>query len=260
MSKIINPLLIFIGIISFIFCNAQNRYGKVSYKDNSLKKNTSGVLYFDQNHLLYVFNNEKKAQTKIQKAIDGSTIYPANTVDSIANKSRFIYYDRLKKTFYNNIINDNVETIIKDAIKMSWTVSEESKIILGYKCYKAVGQLYGKEYEAWFTNQLDYPYGPIKINGLSGIILELNSNSLSLSIIAEKIYLNDENATKFIEDFNKNYDYSNTKTREEYDIFLINQIKKLENDINSKIPDGLQKTKFQDLNCNDCNNNTNVRD
>lgn len=253
MKKIINLLLIFILTISFIFCSAQSKYGKISYKDNSLK-NPSGVLYFDQNHSLYIFNNEKKAQATIQKTSDGSTIYPANTIDSIANKSRFIYYDRLKKTFYNNMINDNVETIIKDAIKMSWTVSEESKIILGYNCYKAVGQLYGKEYEAWFTNQLDYPYGPIKINGLSGIILELNSNSIGLNITAEKIYLDDRNVTKFIKDFNKKYNYSNTKTREEYNIILRNQIKDFENDINSKIPDGMQKTKFKDLNCNDCNN------
>ena len=229
MYKKIKYLLIFPFTMGFILCYAQNKSGKIIYtltsKDNSLK-NGGGVLYFDQNHSLYIIHTEKKEQTTITKSSDGSVIHPSNTVDSIANKTRFIYYDQVNKIFYNNIINNNTETILKDNTKISWKLTKETKKIEGYKCHKAVGKLYDIEYEVWFTEKLKFPYGPIKINGLEGIILEMNSNSIGLKISAEKIYLDHEDISDFIKEFNNKYDYSDTKTREEYDKIISNQIKK----------------------------------
>ena len=249
-------ILIFLFTLNFTLIYSQFNQGKISYKleskDHSLKKG-NGILYFNNKESIYIINNEKEL-TQIQKISDGSTVHPSNTNDSIANKPRFIYYDAKNKIFYNNIINNNIEMIIKDTVSISWNIKKDFKKILGFNCQKAIGKLNDKNYEVWFSKDLKYPYGPIKINGLNGLILELHSDDLKLSIIAENISLNDKNISNFINNFNDKYDYSNTISRSDYDKQIINYIKQTENTINNHINDETKKIKFSDLNCKDCNN------
>ena len=56
---------------------------------------------------------------------DGSIVYPSNTIDSIANKTKFIYFDNQKKIFYNNTINDDVETVIYDSLRVNWILKKD---------------------------------------------------------------------------------------------------------------------------------------
>ena len=42
--------------------------------------------------------------------------------------------------------------------------------ILGYPCHKATTHFRGRDYVAWYTEEIPYPYGPYKFGGLPGLI------------------------------------------------------------------------------------------
>lgn len=240
----------------FSFCFSQKKYGKIKYALNTKNSkiiNGGGTLYFDEGSSLYILESIKKENTKVQKQGDGTTIHPSNTIDSLANKTKFIFFDKQKGIFYNNIINNNIEVIIRDATQVNWEITNEKKTILGYKCIKAIGNLYDNNYVVWYTEKIDYPFGPIKVNSLNGMILEAYNETLDMRITAEDIFLDTENTTNYISSFIGGYDLSNTKTREQYNDFLIKQLKKLEEKINSNTHEAYNKKTFKDLNCTDCN-------
>ncbi len=55
---------------------------------------------------------------------------------------------------------------------ITWQMGEETKTVLGYNCQKATGNLYGREWIAWFTMDIPVSDGPWLLCGLPGLIME----------------------------------------------------------------------------------------
>ena len=62
--------------------------------------------------------------------------------------------------------------------QMYWNIiSNTDSIILGYKCEKATCHFRGRNYVAWFTNEIAIDNGPWKFHGLPGLILKVEDES-----------------------------------------------------------------------------------
>ena len=59
----------------------------------------------------------------------------------------------------------------------NWKIERDTKEILGYKCRKATCRFRGRDYEAWYAEELPIPYGPYQFRGLPGLILELSDTN-----------------------------------------------------------------------------------
>lgn len=96
----------------------------------------------------------------------------------------------LKKTkFTESIVTDkkNANTLVQrtaglktkkyeyeeNSPEMAWELLDGDTIILGYHCNKAQTSYAGRDYIAWYTPELNLPYGPYKFGKLPGLILKV---------------------------------------------------------------------------------------
>ena len=55
---------------------------------------------------------------------------------------------------------------------INWQVTRDTASFGGLHCQKATGHFRGRNYTAWFCPDLPCPLGPLRLNGLPGVILE----------------------------------------------------------------------------------------
>lgn len=71
--------------------------------------------------------------------------------------------------------------------KPRWEISDSSKNILGYECFKATTEFRGRHWTAWFAPEIPLSDGPWKLCGLPGVILEAYDSYRDYSFTATAI-------------------------------------------------------------------------
>lgn len=122
-----------------------------------------------------------------------------------------------KLDIYDKVFIDNY--VYSEPIPdFNWTLSAEEATFCGYKCKKASCRFRGRQWIAWYTEEIPVDNGPWKFSGLPGLILHIeDSNSehvftaISVRIGNSDIYLDDKEYLKTTrKKFNKElYDYKN---------------------------------------------------
>lgn len=147
------------------------------YDDN---KQVKSVLEFTDTESVYYVKGEKPKDINLSWIMAGG-------------ESRF--YNNLAegKRFYNFEDSMAHEWLLISYDNYQWQITEETKEIKGYTCYKAIQINTEKKKKrhlavAWFTKELPFAIGPKDFGGLPGIILELTVNTRSY--VVDNIELN----------------------------------------------------------------------
>ena len=72
----------------------------------------------------------------------------------------------------------------EDWEKPEWIITDETKEIIGYQCFKATTNYRGRVWTAWFTPEIPLQDGPWKLCGLPGLILEAEDNHNEYHFVA----------------------------------------------------------------------------
>lgn len=165
------------------FMNAQVSLSKVTYNakhsfPTSSVLNGENTLHFDSLRSLFIHNNYP-----IKNIPKEGGYHDEINIGDKEGCSVFINYQNkmtyTKKggeylTEYLHIIKESMDTI-------QWEISTEKKVIGGYSCTLASAYYEGRTYDAWFTPQILFPFGPYRLRGLPGLILEAKSQDNEVS-------------------------------------------------------------------------------
>lgn len=93
----------------------------------------------------------------------------------------------MQKNMFGTVLN------LKDSIKqIQWKLTNESRLIAGFNCRKAIGKILDSVYVfAFYTDEITITGGPCTINGLPGMILGLTIPRLYASMMATKLSTNE---------------------------------------------------------------------
>lgn len=158
---------------------------------------------------LYIGDNESLYQNLYKKSIDsmsqektvsGDISYidlnkiklPKSTISIYKkyNENKIIFTDRIGTANIGYV--DNFDDL-------KWQITSENKKVLNYNARKAKLKFRGRQYIAWFTDEIPFQDGPYKFSKLPGLILELFDSKkhfhftlLSFKKIDNKVYYNNK--------------------------------------------------------------------
>src|SRR6266487_1755812 len=89
-----------------------------------------------------------------------------------SNSSLFINYPENKITTTDKIVSSKY-IYEEDKELINWEIAPDTMKILNYPCQKAIATFRGRQYIAWFSQQIPIASGPYKFNGLPGLILKI---------------------------------------------------------------------------------------
>ena len=181
--------LVIIGAISFPYLLfAQDLKGSVEfiYKIPAEKKiYKTAFLYFNDSISNFVYNKigiEKPKENRITSDVNSVnvTLKQSDEIGSILYRNFKSKEIRMRFTpigkLFNSYFYDDTW------IEIPWKILEKFKRIGKFKAQKAVGSFRGRTYTVWFTEEIPLPYGPWKLFGLPGLILEAKDSEKMFQI------------------------------------------------------------------------------
>lgn len=135
------------------------------------------TLIFNKSESLYVTRKDsldKLAQTQIKDIYQGTGELKQITLGNLpTTKEGFeVYTSLVKDSVYTSLEWYHFVYAREKQYKINWQFSSETKKIGNYDCNKATCTFRGREYTAWYATEIPVPFGPWKLQGLPGLILE----------------------------------------------------------------------------------------
>lgn len=137
--------------------------------------------------------------------------------------STFIY-SKQSKSIARFPFDDGKELLYEQIDKQasSWQLINETKQIQNYTCKKAQIQKNGRKFIVWYTLQIPISYGPLKLNGLPGLILEVEETEKYCKIVFQTMELDTKDPTH--SSIRKYLENKKIQSFEEYEKMMLKRI------------------------------------
>lgn len=139
-------------------------------------------LLFNKDKSIFIMDETAELDTRSYDAIKSFISYYGSYYQEKMN-----LYKLVKKLLLKDYL-------VKTDVITNWDTTKTSKVINGYKCFKAItpnivdGKQTGPPIIAWYCPDLPYNFGPNGISGLPGLILEVQkSNQYIFTVSSIKI-------------------------------------------------------------------------
>ena len=174
--------IIIVALLFITGCFSQKGlvyYGFIDAKGigNAKGPDSNSYLVFNKEQSYYVTakdsleNDMSKSETKnFENGDDGGGIISLGAKVSLQGDQ--VAYHIKKNTMWSNVLCVSQIYTKEVAPDINWKISKETKKIGKLLCKKATAAFRGRNYTAWFTTEIPLPYGPWKLHGLPGLILE----------------------------------------------------------------------------------------
>jgi GLPGLI family protein len=209
-------LKFFILIVSLNIFSQNNNVLKVEYYDYKIFKpvinKNKGELYVTDNYVFYKTDFLKNE--KIYKNYDESAIF----VDIEDKDFSEILIDRklnvLTEYLYENLFLKKSFSVNEKTPKMKWELLSGEKKIQNFVCKKAKTKFRGRIYTVWYSEKIAVSFGPWKLNGLPGLILEAEDSEGLYKWEVKSIVYSNSNETISFDKIKKNNEFKKTSFKE----------------------------------------------
>ncbi|WP_316829732.1 GLPGLI family protein [Pedobacter aquatilis] len=149
--------------------------GKTRTENMLLFTGKNASLYTSYDKLNYEIASDNSFRASIKNRI-GNGRPQAVIIDTKPSEwmttSSCLYFNKEDKFFTKEVIALQSYVYEEKPPQISWQITKDTLSFSGLSCKKATGKYNGKNWIAWFSTEYPLPYGPWKLIGLPGLIIE----------------------------------------------------------------------------------------
>lgn len=158
-------------LFGFIYSQNKSFIYELKFKPHITKDSTAKELFA-------LDINQEKSMFRSLKVKESDSVFNSTKHFSFLTTS-FKDFKTVSKNLKTNETKkyiNNFQTLFSINIEenLTWKIENEKKQILGMTVQKATTNYGGRNWTAWFTNEIPIPDGPYVFHGLPGLILEIS--------------------------------------------------------------------------------------
>ena len=195
MSKYFSFLIYLLYICQVM---SQEHNLKIDYdlyiKGFSLSKKSSELFVAD-GFSLFIWNDtiSKVEENETEENLLKFTIELSDSIGTLN------YYSKKEDSILTRSVGlDEVHVVKEKRTAIAWELHPETKTIGKFTCNKASSTFRGRTYEVWYTPEIPVFYGPWKLHGLPGLVMEVKDNEGMLQAYFKKFSRTDKDLAPYL--------------------------------------------------------------